>query len=55
VAAKSLIFSCRAVLVHPWPSLKLLEFLGVRGMLEFLGVPRTPSTTRNEVRLFQLV
>ncbi|KAF7316143.1 hypothetical protein MIND_00132500 [Mycena indigotica] len=29
IAARRLIFSCRAVLVHPWPSLRLLEVLGV--------------------------
>ncbi|KAJ7092309.1 hypothetical protein B0H15DRAFT_777465 [Mycena belliarum] len=30
VAAKEMIFSCRAVLIHPWLSLKTLELLGVR-------------------------
>lgn len=29
VAARELIFSCRAVLIHPWLSLKTLELLGV--------------------------
>ncbi|KAJ7206362.1 hypothetical protein GGX14DRAFT_643459 [Mycena pura] len=40
-AAERLIFSCRAILIHPWLSLKTLEIM---------GVPRTfPSTTRNKV------
>ncbi|KAF7365625.1 hypothetical protein MVEN_00436100 [Mycena venus] len=39
--AERLIFSCRAILIHPWLSLKTLDVM---------GVPRTsPSTTRNKV------
>ncbi|KAJ6473971.1 hypothetical protein C8R47DRAFT_1076414 [Mycena vitilis] len=40
-AADNLVFSCRAVLIHPWLSLKTLELLGVH---------HSPlSTTRNKV------
>ncbi|KAJ7736291.1 hypothetical protein B0H16DRAFT_122446 [Mycena metata] len=42
VAAETMVFSCRAVLVHPWLSSRTLELLGVE---------RTspPSPTRNKV------
>ncbi|KAJ7104557.1 hypothetical protein C8R43DRAFT_906944 [Mycena crocata] len=41
VEAETMIFSCRAVLIHPWLSLKTLELLGIEHM--------TPATTRNKV------
>ncbi|KAJ6507609.1 hypothetical protein DFH09DRAFT_1000142 [Mycena vulgaris] len=41
IAAERLIFSCRAVMVHPWLSLRTLELM---------GVPRSsPSSNRNKV------
>ncbi|KAJ7021301.1 hypothetical protein C8F04DRAFT_1141363 [Mycena alexandri] len=41
VAAETLIFSCRAVLVHPWLSLRTLELLGAERT--------SPSSIRNKV------
>ncbi|KAF7319095.1 hypothetical protein HMN09_00245800 [Mycena chlorophos] len=42
IAADQLVFSCRALLVHPWLSLKTLELLGV-------GDRQTPAPQRNKV------
>lgn len=42
VEADTMVFSCRAVLIHPWLSLKALEFFGIDH--------NAVSTTRNKVR-----
>lgn len=41
VKADTLVFSCRAILIHPWLSLKTLEFFGIDH--------NAVSTTRNKV------
>ncbi|KAJ6584386.1 hypothetical protein B0H19DRAFT_1206321 [Mycena capillaripes] len=47
VAARSLIFSCRAVLVHPWLSLKTLEFLGIQRTMPLLRRPKVVYMSRS--------
>lgn len=43
-SARRMIFSCRAVLVHPWLSLRTVEIFGLN--------PSQPSSTRNKVLVF---